>query len=53
MKVCDHLNLLEKDYYGLAIWETPTMKVSVSVTVSIQQSQPHCSIRRYHSRHCT
>uniref|UniRef100_A0A3B4WNX2 FERM domain-containing protein n=1 Tax=Seriola lalandi dorsalis TaxID=1841481 RepID=A0A3B4WNX2_SERLL len=27
MKVCDHLNLLEKDYYGLAIWETPTMKV--------------------------
>ncbi len=28
MKVCDHLNLLEKDYYGLAIWETPTMKVS-------------------------
>uniref|UniRef100_A0AAX7SJU4 Protein 4.1 n=1 Tax=Astatotilapia calliptera TaxID=8154 RepID=A0AAX7SJU4_ASTCA len=43
MKVCDHLNLLEKDYYGLAIWETPTMKVSVSVTVSIQQSQPHCA----------
>ena len=28
MKVCDHLNLLEKDYYGLAIWETPSMKVS-------------------------
>lgn len=28
MKVCDHLNLLEKDYYGLAIWETPVMKVS-------------------------
>lgn len=27
MKVCDHLNLLEKDYYGLAIWETPTLKV--------------------------
>lgn len=28
MKVCDHLNLLEKDYYGLAIWETPTLKVT-------------------------
>lgn len=28
MKVCDHLNLLEKDYYGLTIWETLTMKVS-------------------------
>uniref|UniRef100_A0A3Q3J5M1 Protein 4.1 n=1 Tax=Monopterus albus TaxID=43700 RepID=A0A3Q3J5M1_MONAL len=30
IKVCDHLNLLEKDYYGLAIWETPTMKVSAN-----------------------
>lgn len=28
IKVCDHLNLLEKDYYGLAIWETPVKKVS-------------------------
>lgn len=28
MKVCDHLNLLEKDYYGLAFWESPTTKVS-------------------------
>lgn len=28
MKVCDHLNLLEKDYYGVAIWETATLKVS-------------------------
>lgn len=28
MKVCDHLNLLEKDYYGLAIWETSIIKVS-------------------------
>lgn len=40
MKVCDHLNLLEKDYYGLAIWETPTMKVSCSVTVSIRPTIP-------------
>lgn len=31
-KVCDHLNLLEKDYYGLAIWETPTIKVPQSVS---------------------
>uniref|UniRef100_A0A3P8YN58 Protein 4.1 n=1 Tax=Esox lucius TaxID=8010 RepID=A0A3P8YN58_ESOLU len=23
-KVCDHLNLLERDYYGLAIWESPS-----------------------------
>lgn len=30
MSVCDHLNLLEKDYYGLAIWETPSMKVSLT-----------------------
>ncbi|XP_064028901.1 protein 4.1 isoform X13 [Pogoniulus pusillus] len=22
-KVCDHLNLLEEDYFGLAIWDTP------------------------------
>ncbi|XP_042296098.1 protein 4.1 isoform X18 [Sceloporus undulatus] len=26
-KVCDHLNLLEEDYFGLAIWDTPTSKV--------------------------
>ncbi|NWV39291.1 EPB41 protein, partial [Grantiella picta] len=25
-KVCDHLNLLEEDYFGLAIWETPTSR---------------------------
>uniref|UniRef100_A0A672GS15 Protein 4.1 n=1 Tax=Salarias fasciatus TaxID=181472 RepID=A0A672GS15_SALFA len=25
-KVCDHINLLEKDYFGLANWETPTSK---------------------------
>uniref|UniRef100_A0A3P9LAL0 Protein 4.1 n=1 Tax=Oryzias latipes TaxID=8090 RepID=A0A3P9LAL0_ORYLA len=33
VRVCDHLNLLEKDYYGLAIWETPTMKVSLILAV--------------------
>uniref|UniRef100_A0A8C3VA24 Protein 4.1 n=1 Tax=Catharus ustulatus TaxID=91951 RepID=A0A8C3VA24_CATUS len=25
-KVCDHLNLLEEDYFGLAIWDTPTSR---------------------------
>uniref|UniRef100_A0A672YKJ8 Protein 4.1 n=1 Tax=Sphaeramia orbicularis TaxID=375764 RepID=A0A672YKJ8_9TELE len=36
-KVCDHLNLLEKDYYGLAIWETPTMKVWMDLTKEIRR----------------
>uniref|UniRef100_A0A8C0IQ54 Protein 4.1 n=1 Tax=Chelonoidis abingdonii TaxID=106734 RepID=A0A8C0IQ54_CHEAB len=26
-KVCEHLNLLEEDYFGLAIWDSPTSKV--------------------------
>nr|XP_009666082.1 PREDICTED: protein 4.1 [Struthio camelus australis] len=25
-KVCDHLNLLEEDYFGLSIWDTPTSR---------------------------
>uniref|UniRef100_A0A452J5Q0 Protein 4.1 n=1 Tax=Gopherus agassizii TaxID=38772 RepID=A0A452J5Q0_9SAUR len=25
-KVCEHLNLLEEDYFGLAVWDTPTSK---------------------------
>ncbi|KAM6296070.1 protein 4.1 isoform 2-T2 [Aegotheles albertisi] len=25
-KVCDHLNLLEEDYFGLAIWDSPTSR---------------------------
>ncbi|XP_038159969.1 protein 4.1 isoform X2 [Cyprinodon tularosa] len=37
MKVCDHLNLLEKDYYGLAIWETPTMKIWMDLTKEIRR----------------
>nr|XP_015204055.1 PREDICTED: protein 4.1 isoform X7 [Lepisosteus oculatus] len=36
-KVCDHLNLLEKDYYGLAIWETPTQKTWMDVTKEIRK----------------
>uniref|UniRef100_A0A674J4T5 Protein 4.1 n=1 Tax=Terrapene triunguis TaxID=2587831 RepID=A0A674J4T5_9SAUR len=26
-KVCEHLNLLEEDYFGLAVWDSPTSKV--------------------------
>ncbi|XP_076610504.1 protein 4.1 isoform X5 [Chaetodon auriga] len=37
MKVCDHLNLLEKDYYALAIWETPTMKTWMDLTKEIRR----------------
>ncbi|XP_039978273.1 protein 4.1 isoform X2 [Xiphias gladius] len=37
MKVCDHLNLLEKDYYGLSIWETPTMKTWMDLTKEIRR----------------
>ncbi|XP_047460570.1 protein 4.1 isoform X3 [Mugil cephalus] len=36
-RVCDHLNLLEKDYYGLAIWETPTMKTWMDLTKEIRR----------------
>ncbi|KAM4725845.1 protein 4.1 isoform 1-T2 [Anableps anableps] len=37
IKVCDHLNLLEKDYYGLAIWETPTMKTWMDLTKEVRR----------------
>ncbi|XP_067467809.1 protein 4.1 isoform X4 [Thunnus thynnus] len=37
MKVCDHLNLLEKDYYGLVIWETPTMKIWMDLAKEIRR----------------
>nr|XP_046273530.1 protein 4.1 [Scatophagus argus] len=37
MKVCDHLNLLEKDYYGLAIWETPIIKTWMDLTKEIRR----------------
>ncbi|XP_054462650.1 protein 4.1 isoform X1 [Anoplopoma fimbria] len=37
MKVCDHLNLLEKDYYGLVIWETATMKTWMDLTKEIRR----------------
>ncbi|KAM9852266.1 uncharacterized protein ACBR49_005367 isoform 2-T2 [Aulostomus maculatus] len=36
-KVCDHLNLLEKDYFGLAHWETPTNKTWLEPTKEIRK----------------
>ncbi|XP_065124262.2 protein 4.1 isoform X7 [Paramisgurnus dabryanus] len=36
-KVCDHLNLLEKDYYGLAIWETPSVKTWLDFAKEIRR----------------
>ncbi|KAM4581075.1 uncharacterized protein PAE49_005741 isoform 3-T4 [Odontesthes bonariensis] len=36
-KVCDHANLLEKDYFGLAIWETPTSKIWLEPTKEIRK----------------
>uniref|UniRef100_A0A8C2WLS4 Protein 4.1 n=1 Tax=Cyclopterus lumpus TaxID=8103 RepID=A0A8C2WLS4_CYCLU len=37
MKVCDHLNLLEKDYYGLVIWEMAAMKTWMDLTKEIRR----------------
>ncbi|XP_075867598.1 protein 4.1 isoform X2 [Nelusetta ayraudi] len=37
MKVCDHLNLLEKDYYGVAIWETATLKTWMDLAKDIRR----------------
>ncbi|CAF90418.1 unnamed protein product, partial [Tetraodon nigroviridis] len=37
MKVCDHLNLLEKDYYGLAVWESPVRKTWMDLTKEIRR----------------
>ncbi|KAG5842935.1 hypothetical protein ANANG_G00183040 [Anguilla anguilla] len=37
VKVCDHLNLLERDYYGLAIWETPSKKVWLDLTKEVRR----------------
>ncbi|XP_025022103.1 protein 4.1 isoform X4 [Python bivittatus] len=36
-KVCDHLNLLEEDYFGLAIWDTPTSKVWLDAAKEIKK----------------
>ncbi|KAG7457803.1 hypothetical protein MATL_G00231030 [Megalops atlanticus] len=37
VRVCDHLNLLERDYYGLAILETPSVKTWVDLTKEIRK----------------
>ncbi|XP_042296094.1 protein 4.1 isoform X15 [Sceloporus undulatus] len=36
-KVCDHLNLLEEDYFGLAIWDTPTSKTWLDAAKDIKK----------------
>ncbi|XP_058474513.1 protein 4.1 isoform X1 [Solea solea] len=36
-KVCDHLNLLEKDYYGLAICEMPVVKTWLDLNKEIRR----------------
>ncbi|XP_071372176.1 uncharacterized protein [Centroberyx affinis] len=36
-KVCDHLNLMEKDYFGLANWATPTSKTWLDSTKEIRK----------------
>ncbi|XP_053122909.1 protein 4.1 isoform X34 [Hemicordylus capensis] len=36
-KVCDHLNLLEEDYFGLAIWDTATSKTWLDVAKEIKK----------------
>ncbi|XP_029927918.1 titin-like isoform X2 [Myripristis murdjan] len=40
MQVCDHLNLLEKDYFGLANWETPTSKTWLDPSKEIRKQVP-------------
>ncbi|XP_034058075.1 protein 4.1 isoform X4 [Gymnodraco acuticeps] len=40
MKVCDNLNLLEKDYYGLVVSETPTTKTWMDLTKEIRRQVP-------------
>uniref|UniRef100_H3DM78 Protein 4.1 n=1 Tax=Tetraodon nigroviridis TaxID=99883 RepID=H3DM78_TETNG len=39
-KVCDHINLLEKDYFGLANWETPNSKTWLETTKEIRKQVP-------------
>ncbi|XP_061452214.1 protein 4.1 isoform X37 [Rhineura floridana] len=36
-KVCDHLNLLEEDYFGLAIWDTPISKTWLDAAKEIKK----------------
>ncbi|XP_071993013.1 protein 4.1-like isoform X8 [Engystomops pustulosus] len=36
-KVCSHLNILEEDYFGLAIWESPTNKTWIDPLKDIRK----------------
>ncbi|XP_040280285.1 protein 4.1-like isoform X7 [Bufo bufo] len=36
-KVCSHLNILEEDYFGLAIWESPSNKIWIDVVKDIRK----------------
>ncbi|XP_069080272.1 protein 4.1 isoform X9 [Pleurodeles waltl] len=36
-KVCDHLNLMEEDYFGLAIWESESTKVWLDAAKEIKK----------------
>ncbi|XP_077598969.1 protein 4.1 isoform X10 [Stigmatopora nigra] len=36
-RVCDHLNLLERDYYGLVVWETPNVKIWMDLSKEIRR----------------
>ncbi|XP_031154802.2 uncharacterized protein LOC116049367 isoform X6 [Sander lucioperca] len=36
-KVCDHVNLLERDYFGLCTWETPNSKTWLESTKEIRK----------------
>ncbi|XP_053718635.1 protein 4.1 isoform X1 [Synchiropus splendidus] len=37
LKVCDHLNLLENDYYGLVYWESSSIMTWMDVTKEIRR----------------
>uniref|UniRef100_A0A3P8V984 Protein 4.1 n=1 Tax=Cynoglossus semilaevis TaxID=244447 RepID=A0A3P8V984_CYNSE len=39
-KVCEHVNLLEKDYFGLAHWQTPTSKTWLEMAKEIRKQVP-------------
>ncbi|XP_061572601.1 uncharacterized protein LOC133429235 isoform X5 [Cololabis saira] len=39
-KVCDHVNLLEKDYFGLSNWETPAGKIWLDPSKEIRKQVP-------------
>ncbi|XP_026140697.1 protein 4.1b isoform X1 [Carassius auratus] len=36
-KVCDHLNLIERDYYGLVMWDSPSTRVWLDCAKEIRK----------------